>query len=300
MVIRTLAKALPSIYEPQPHVTAAARILHMLLETASLGYHRIRALAMTPVNSPKICTGLAIAFALVLPGCNTFERLSEVGSGPSLSQIEDPRTRAGYQPVSMPMPAPSVSQHGPNSLWRTGARDFFRDHRASQVGDILTVFVQTAGDAAAIADGSSHQRGAGAQANADAVPVPVLPPAIAAGFAKFFGNQAIQIGPSASGNSGGGAIAKAQVITMRLAAVVTQILQNGNLVISGKQEIKVASELREMTITGVVRPDDIDSLNQISYERIAEARISYGGKGYLSDVQQPRYGFDLLDVILPF
>ena len=255
---------------------------------------------MIPKNSLRVSSGLAIAIALALPGCNTFERLSEVGSGPSLSKIDDIRTRPDYQPVSMPMPSPVPNQHGPNSLWRSGSRDFFRDHRASQVGDILTVFVSTAGDGAALADNSNRNRGANGQLNQEQMAVPVLPPAIAGGFSGLFGQQPLAIGPNVSGNSGGGAIAKAEVVTMKLAAVVTQVLQNGNLVISGKQEMKVADELRTLSITGVVRPDDIDSLNQISSERIAEARINYGGKGYISDVQRPRYGAELMDIILPF
>ena len=116
----------------------------------------------------------------------------------------------------------------------------------------------------------------------------------------MFGAAAIDTGANDSGNSGGGVINKNEVVTMKLAVVVTQVLQNGSLVISGKQEMKVADELRILSITGVVRPDDIDSLNQISSERIAEARINYGGKGYASDVQKPRYGSELLDIILPF
>ena len=105
---------------------------------------------------------------------------------------------------------------------------------------------------------------------------------------------------SASASAGTGTTGRTDTASMRLAAVVTQALPNGNLVIQGKQQVKVNSELRELTISGIVRPEDIDSSNQIAYERIAEARISYGGKGYASDVQAPRYGQELLDILLPF
>jgi flagellar L-ring protein FlgH len=246
------------------------------------------------------CSMIALSLALALQGCNTFERLSNVGSGPALSNIEDPRAKPGYQPVSLPMPSPTESRHAPGSLWRSGAQDFFRDNRASKVGDLLTVFVGTAGDAVAIADNSTRQRGAGANANTEHVPIPVLPPSIAGAYQRLFGPAALDIDAAHSGNSGGGAINRADLVVMRLAAMVVQVLPNGNLVINGKQEMKAGLEIRELTIAGVVRPNDIDSNNQISYEKIAEARISYGGKGYLSDVQPPRYGFELLDMILPF
>lgn len=239
------------------------------------------------------------ALTLALPACNTFERISNVGSGPALSQIEDPRTKPGYVPVSMPMPTPTPTQRGPAALWRSGARDFFRDHRASQVGDVITVFV-VVNDATDLKDTSTRGRGNGADGNSENMTIPVLPPTLAAGFSKIFGNTALGYGPNTSGNSGGGEIKKVDTVTMQLAAAVIQVLPNGNLVINGKQEMKVADQIRELSITGIVRPDDVDSANQISYERIAEARISYSGKGYLNDVQTPRYGSELLDILLPF
>ncbi len=256
---------------------------------------------MTQSSATRRAARLALlgTLAVALPACNTFERLSSVGSGPGLSQIEDPRAKPGYVPVSMPMPTPTPTQRGPNALWRSGARDFFRDHRASQIGDVITVFV-TISDAVGITDTSTRNRGGGADANQEAMGIPTLPPTLMTGFTKIFGGNAIGYGPNASGNSGGGAIAKKDNLTMQLAAAVIQVLPNGNLVINGKQEVKVNEQIRELAISGIVRPDDVDSANQISYERIAEARISYGGRGYLNDVQSPRYGAELMDILLPF
>ena len=112
-------------------------------------------------------------------------------------------------------------------------------------------------------------------------------------------------GKLVSGNSNGnstgtGEINRSETVTLRVAGTITQVLPNGNLVVSAKQEVRVNHELREMQINGVIRPQDIASDNTVRHDRLAEARIAYGGRGTLSDVQQPRYGQQLLDIILPF
>jgi flagellar L-ring protein precursor FlgH len=95
-------------------------------------------------------------------------------------------------------------------------------------------------------------------------------------------------------------VKRAETITLRLAGVITQVLPNGNLVVSAKQEIRINSELRELLISGVIRPQDIASDNTVTHDRMAEARIAYGGRGTLTDIQQPRYGQQLMDILLPF
>ena len=251
---------------------------------------------MGPSTAPRPLAHYAFLCALVLslPACNTFERLSEVGSGHSLGKIEDPRTKPGYMPVSMPIPTPTPALRNPNSLWRSGARSFYSDQRATQIGDILHVAINIA-DNGKMNINSNRTRGP----NTEAMGVPVLPPGLQNLYAKAFGTNPLAIN-SNSASVGVGVTARAEAIIMNLSAVVNQILPNGNLIIGGTQQVKLNSEMRELTISGIVRPADIDSSNSIDYSKIAEARISYGGKGYASDVQAPRYGQELLDILLPF
>lgn len=223
-----------------------------------------------------------------------FERLSMIGSAPPLSTIDDPTTKPGYKPVQLPMPQPQPATYNPNSLWRNGARAFFKDQRAHQVGDILTVKVNIA-DSAAIANETQRSRSASEDSGID----------------NFFGKSKVPIlnaatptriftGDSTSSSDGKGSVNRSEALVTNIAGVVTQVLPNGNLVIEGKQEVRVNFEKRELIVAGLVRPEDIESDNTIDSTKIAEARISYGGHGQITDVQQQRYGQQLLDVLLPF
>ncbi|CAK0775163.1 Flagellar L-ring protein 1 [uncultured Gammaproteobacteria bacterium] len=244
------------------------------------------------------------AIALALPGCNTMTRMSEVGNGPGLSKIEDPHAAPGYTPVSMPMPKPQPTERNPNSLWRGGSRAFFKDQRANQVGDLLTILIQIA-DKAKLNNTSTRSR-----ANDEHLGLPNLLGIESAGANLgesalnnvFTGATAADLFKmsSTTNNSGTGAINRDETVNLTLAAIVIQVLPNGNLVVQGKQEVRVNNELRDLNITGVVRPEDIKSDNTINYQRIAEARISYGGRGMVSDVQQPRWGQQIFDIISPF
>lgn len=248
------------------------------------------------LNSLARTAALVVAVGS-LSACNALSRLSEVGSGPEVSAIQNPTQKPNYQPVSMPMPQPVAPPANANSLWRPGSRAFFKDQRAKDVGDILTVAVSI-NDSASFETNLTRKRDA-----ADGAGITGL-----LGFEGQLGkvlpdavDPANLVGTTGtSSNSNSGKTGRTESMTVNMAAVITQVLPNGNLVISGKQEIRVNYELRELSVQGIIRPEDISSSNSVTYEKIAEARIHYGGRGVASDVTQPRYGQQLLDVILPF
>jgi flagellar L-ring protein FlgH len=237
---------------------------------------------------------LASMAASLLSGCAAYDRLLNVGQQPPLSAVDNPTARAGYKPVQMPMPAVQPASYNPNSLWRNGSRAFFKDQRAHQIGDILTVMVNIT-DKANIANETQRSR-----ANTED-----------SGIDNFFGKSKIPIlnapvgtriftADSAASSDGKGSVQRQEALSTNVAAVVTQVLPNGNLVVEGKQEIRVNFEIRELIVAGIVRPEDIQSDNTIDSSKIAQARIAYGGRGQITDVQQPRYGQQVLDVVLPF
>ena len=233
-----------------------------------------------------------------LAGCaSTAERLGRIGDGPQLTDIENPTEEAGYQPVRMPMRAPEHVDRQAGSLWQSGARAFFKDQRAARVGDILTVNIDVE-DKAKLENQTTRTRVATEGAGIDNL---LGIENIATRNAPTGFDPTKLIGTSSnSSNVGDGQIDRKEEINIRVAAVVTQVLPNGNLAVKGQQEILVNKEKRELYVAGVIRPEDISSQNDIKYDQIAEARIMYGGRGTLSDVQHPRYGQELADIILPF
>jgi flagellar L-ring protein precursor FlgH len=238
-----------------------------------------------------------LTLAVALSGCNALSRLSSVGSEPPLTTIQNPVQQASYRPVSMPMPAPKPVERNANSLWRTGARAFFKDQRAAAVGDILTVVVDledgaTLNNATTRARTSNEDASLGALLGYETALDFILPEAVV--------NTDLVDANAQHGATGTGTISRDEAIDLKVAAVISQVLPNGNLVLHGRQEIRINFEARELQIAGVIRPEDISSANTINYEQIAEARISYGGRGQLSDLQQPRYGQQVFDILFPF
>ena len=238
-----------------------------------------------------------LAAAAMLSGCGTLSRLAEVGRPPELSPVSDPARDPNWRPVSMPMPRPEVAPTQVNSLWRSGSRAFFKDQRAAQVGDILTVLVNIT-DSANLANATGATRAGAEQAGLPnflglETQLPKL-------VAKTLDVKNLVSSSSTNNSTGNGTIKRAETITLRLAGLVVQVLPNGNLVVTARQEMRVNSELRELQVSGVVRPQDIASDNTVVHDRMAEARIAYGGRGTLTDVQQPRYGQQVLDILLPF
>ncbi|MEQ9636006.1 MAG: flagellar basal body L-ring protein FlgH [Devosia marina] len=248
------------------------------------------------MNIAKIATILTLTAAL--GACNTMDRLASVGQAPVLTAIADPTTTAGYQPVRMPMPEPIADTYQANSLYRTSAKGFFKDERAHRVGDILTVVV-TIDDTARINNNTQRSRNSTNSAGMGGL--------FGAAFSNAIGAAELNVDPQAaidftSGikDAGNGSVNRSEALETSVAAVVTQVLPNGNLVIEGRQEVRVNFEVRDLIVAGIVRPSDIQANNTIPSTKIAEARISYGGRGQITDVQQPRYGQQAMDAILPF
>jgi flagellar L-ring protein precursor FlgH len=224
-----------------------------------------------------------------MAGCSAMDRIENIGEAPKLAPVGNP---AETQLVASIPQTPPIS-HANNSLWQPGAHSFFHDPRANHVGDVITVNVSVA-DAAKLSNSTSRSR-----ANSDN-----------ANLTNFFGLETalpksidpasmVKMGSDMS-NVGSGAVNRSESINMTLAALVAQVLPNGNLVIAGHQQVRVNNELRDLQVSGIVRTEDITSANTVDLAQIAEARISYGGNGTVSDVQQPRYGSQLFDILMPW
>jgi flagellar L-ring protein FlgH len=242
-------------------------------------------------------TAAIVALAATLGGCSAWTRLSQIGAAPPLTTIQNPKTQPGYQPVSMPMPQPITAERRPNSLWQGGSRAFFKDQRAANIGDILTVLVNF-DDKAQFNNETQVQRTTNEQ---DTMPnVLGFEGQIGKILPKGFNPaKAVDI-TGATNNDGKATINRQEQVTLEVAALVTQVLPNGNLVVQGHQEIRVNYEVRDLQVTGVLRPQDISSINTVALDKLAEARVSYGGRGQLTNTQQPRYGEQLLDIVAPF
>jgi flagellar L-ring protein FlgH len=243
----------------------------------------------------KGCLLMALVSSLI--SCTTLDRLANVGASPELSSIANPNKTQGYKPVSMPMPMPMKATRQPNSLWQEGSRAFFKDQRASEVGDIITVVVAIE-DEAQLDNRTRQNRtatedfGIGNLFGLENLFGNVLPEPVT--------NSTLVDVDSKTANDGRGRIDREETVNLRIAAVVTQRLPNGNLVLFGRQEIRVNFEIREVVVGGIIRPQDIASANTVSYDQMAEARIAYGGRGQLQDLQQMRYGAEVLQILMPF
>ena len=236
-------------------------------------------------------TALLLTLGGMLTACSTVKDIHN----PQLSDISNPSNQMEARTVVMPMPDGPSRMSSPNSLWEANKRSFFRDQRARNVGDILTVLIDIE-DQARLRNTTSRSRESDNEFQAGAL----------FGLPQYLDQELPDLWePSAdlessSGSSGQGEINRNEEISLRIAAVVTDRLPNRNFVIAGRQEVRVNAELRELRIAGVIRPEDISAQNSIEYFKIAEARIAYGGRGTISRMQQPRYGQRLYEVVVPF
>ena len=238
---------------------------------------------------------LISGFCVLLSGCSsTLDKLDTIGKPPKLAEVDNPTEKAQYQPMTWPLPEnqPPPKQYA-NSLWQPGARAFFRDQRASRVGDILRVNVKI-DDKAQLVYETENKR-----TSTDDLSAPTLFGIEKMLPKKMTASSLVNISGT-NDSKGTGTVKRTETITTQVAALITQVLPNGNYVIDGKQEILVNYEVREVSVKGVIRPADLKSDNTIDSTQIAEARITYGGHGQLSDVQQPRWGHQVLEQLSPF
>ena len=238
-----------------------------------------------------------LLLTLLLNGCSdAIDRLKRVGNHPEFARLKVPSQAEQIAPEVVD---PKYQEHvkKTNSLWQPGATTFFRDNRAWRVGDILKVVIQIR-DSARLDNSTGQQRKGG-----DSVDITSFfgkEKAIATFLSKKGKTKPLASTKSDRKHEGSGKISRKEDIQTEVAVTVVQVLQNGNLVIQGHQEIRVNYELREIKLAGIIRPQDIRADNSVNSDQIAEARISYGGRGVVSDVQQPRVGSQIIDIISPF
>jgi len=245
----------------------------------------------------KLLSYGVVCAIILLQGCvNSVQKMATVGEVPPISRIQNPVASPKYRPVTMPMPAPQRETKRMNSLWQTGARAFFKDQRANRVGDILTVLIKV-DDMAELKNDTNRKRDVSEKTSinnfmgVETLFKDVLPEGV---------DPANLVGvTSTPAFKGSGSVKRNEKVNLKVAATVTQILPNGNYVISGRQEMRINYEIRELAVTGIVRPEDITSANTISYDKIAEIRMSYGGRGHITDMQQPPWGQQVLNHISP-
>lgn len=227
----------------------------------------------------------------LLGGC--FQSIQELNKAPPLSPVGTGIVPDNTVVGPMPVAHPSYVSHA--SLWQDSAADIFRDARATRVGDLITVKIS-------IKDQASFNNTM--SANRDSTVEMNITNTANLSSGKSLNYQSTgQLDPkfqSTSHAQGTGGVSRSESIDLLVGAVVTCVLPNGNLIISGRQETLVNYELRELIIAGIVQPGDIAADNSISYEKIAEARISYGGRGRVMEVQQPGWGQQLYNKLSPF
>lgn len=231
---------------------------------------------------------------LLLGACG---RTDHLGKTPDFSPQVQSREKAAMLSPGFPVRLERGNPSEVSSLWSGSRQSLLGDRRAMQRGDILTVVVEI-DDEAEISNRSSRSRN-----GSESMGVPQL-----LGIPQRLDRElpdgasladAVSL-DSTSQSTGEGSVRRNEQLTLRVAATIVDVLPNGVLSISGTQEVRVNYEMRELLVSGFVRPEDISRQNEVTYDKIASARISYGGRGQISDMQQPRYGQQILDMILPF
>jgi flagellar L-ring protein precursor FlgH len=232
--------------------------------------------------------------ALALTGCG---KLGDVGRAPSFTGLEGSNQHYAMYSANLPQDVAPATPSDASSLWTGGTDSLFGDRRAAQRGDIVTVVIEI-DDSASISNSTDRSReGKKSSGLPQFLGIPQrLDEQLPEGASMA---EAVET-RSSSTFEGSGSVSRQEELTLRIAATVVEELPNGVLRIEGQQEVRVNYELRELIVTGFVRPIDISRQNEITYDKIAGARVSYGGRGQISDFQQPSYGQQAADIVLPF
>lgn len=240
---------------------------------------------------------LSSSLLMSLGGCILPERLSNIGDPPEISEIQNPELVNNYQPVSMPMPDPEAVPIQMNSLWQNGSRAFFKDQRASRVGDVITVDIKF-----------TNKTNVDDKLEASRTLTQTTP------INNFFGYEKYAkkifpkaVDPKHMTNLGAdtdlktkGTRERTDEMDIKIAATIIQILPNGNMVIQGHREVRISGEVRTIELKGIIRREDIIAGNRIKYAKIAEARLSDVSRGEISDLNSTPWGQEILNKILPF
>ncbi|MCU0906158.1 MAG: flagellar basal body L-ring protein FlgH [Rhodobacteraceae bacterium] len=236
----------------------------------------------------------AVAVVAMVTGCG---RLDGIGQPPPFSDSASGAEFGAMATRAFPEVAGPQRRVDQSSLWASGRASLLGDRRARTVGDILTVVIQI-NESARISNQSDRSRsGSEEMAVPNLFGLPQRLERLLPEGQTF--DPAVDLNSSSS-SRGSGSVRRNEQLTLRIAATVTGTLPNGVLEIRGTQEVRVNYELRELLVTGYVRPEDISRQNEVTYDKIASARISYGGRGQISEVQQPRYGQQAAERLLPF
>jgi flagellar L-ring protein precursor FlgH len=223
--------------------------------------------------------------------------LEQVGKRPEFTSISGTYEHHAMSVVPLPETAQNTRRSNQSSLWSRDRKSLLGDRRAGTQGDILTIVIEI-DEKAEISNSTQRSRDGSEEM----------------GVPSFFGipqriDERLPVGAtmadavstnSKSSSSGDGSVSRNEKLTLRVAATVVEVLANGVLRVQGSQEVRVNFEIRELLVSGFVRPADVSRQNEITYDKIASARISYGGRGHITDVQQPRIGQQIADIILPF
>ncbi len=236
--------------------------------------------------------GVLVLF-VVISAC---ARLENVGKVPEFTPI-DTSAEAQSMRATMPLGRDGMRNRHDASLWSGARGSLLGDRRAERQGDILTVVIEI-DERAEISNASSRARNGSESMSAPSLlGVPQIVDRVLPGGASLANAADLS---SSSSSSGNGSVRRNEKLELRVAATIVDVLENGVLRLQGSQEVRVNFEIRELLVTGYVRPEDISRQNEITYDKIAAARISYGGRGQISDVQQPRVGQQVADILLPF